>query len=123
METPEGSGKSPHGLNNRKLDKTIVFICWKEILQYSDTRVTMPSEHCVAITNNILKMHFLIQRFRRVLANEEAASFLCRSSPCGWVVEKKMGHAAHHSPAFHNNTKLLPWLSLSPGGSLFSAFS
>lgn len=46
METPEGSGKSPHGLNNRKLDKTMAYIYWKEILHYSDIKVTIPSERC-----------------------------------------------------------------------------
>lgn len=82
MEAPEGSGKSPHGLNNRKLDKTIAYIYWKEILQYSDTQFTIPSGHCVAIINNIFKMHFLICRFGRVLAHKEAANLLYRSSPC-----------------------------------------
>lgn len=55
METPEGSGKSPHGLNNRKLDKIMVYIYWKEILQYS---TVMDSEHSVSVLNNILEMRF-----------------------------------------------------------------
>lgn len=82
METPEGSGKSPHGLNNGKPDKTIAHIHWKETLQRGDVQFTIPREHSTAITNNILKMHFLTQRFGRAVADGEAVSFVWGISPC-----------------------------------------